>query len=89
MRYLLVTYSRKPAGQIDEEVGFTTSVKTRDLQTCSVIMDYKDQKVIKCVIEGSIVPTSFEQLNEYYKKVYPNVIEQLELVNDPRFNKKK
>jgi len=89
MRYLLVTYSRKPAGQIDEEVGFSNTVKTRDLQTCNVIMDYKRERVVKCVIEGSMVPTSFEKLTEYYKQVYPNVIEQLELANDPRFQKKK
>lgn len=88
MRYLLVTYKRKPGGQIDEEVGFTTSIKMRDLQCCNVIMDYKEQKVIKCVIEYNMVPTTFESLTEYYKRAYPNVIEQLELTNNQRFEKK-
>ena len=89
MRYLLITYKRKPAGQIDEEVGFTTSIKKRDLQNCSVIMDFKDQRVVKCVVDGRIVPTSYEKLHEYYGRVYPSVIEQLQLANDPRFDEKK
>jgi hypothetical protein len=43
-------------------------------------MDYKLQKVIKCVIESKIVPTTFERMNEYYKEVYPSLITQLEKV---------
>ncbi len=35
-------------------------------------------KVIKCVIEGKKVDTDFDRMNEYYKKVYTNLIEQLE-----------
>lgn len=88
MRYLLVTYKRKPAGQIDEEVGFTTSLKTRDLQSCNVIIDYKEQKIIKCVVEGNMIPTTFESLTEYYRRAYPTVIEQLELATSARFEKK-
>jgi hypothetical protein len=88
MRYLLLTFYRKPAGQIDEERRVAPVLKSRDLQQCSVIMDYRDEKVIKCVIEGKMVPTSFEQLNEYYKKIYPEAIEQLELINHKRFEKK-
>jgi hypothetical protein len=52
-------------------------------------MDYKRERVVKCVIEGSMVPTTFESLTEYYKRVYPNVVEQLQLANDPRFDEKK
>jgi hypothetical protein len=40
------------------------------------------------VIEGKMVPTSFEKLNEYYKKIYPEAVEQLELINHKRFEKK-
>ena len=80
MRYLLITYLRQPGGQIDEQVGFTKSLKPRDLQMCNVILDYKERKVKKCVIEGKIVPTTFENLSEYYKDVYPSLVEQLEKV---------
>lgn len=80
MRYLLITFSRQPNGQIDEQVGFSKNVKPKDLQTCNVILDYKERKVNKCVIEGKIVPTDFDKMNEYYKQVYPELIEQMEKI---------
>ena len=80
MRYWLITYLRQPGGQIDEQAGISKRVKTSDLQSCNVIMDYKERKVIKCVIEGKIVPTDFDRLNEYYKEVYPELINQIEKV---------
>ena len=78
MRYLLITFMRKPGGQIDELVAVSKKVKPADLQTCNVIIDYAKKKVDKCVIEGKRVDTDFEKMNEYYKKVYTNLIEQLE-----------
>ena len=78
MRYLLITFMRKPGGQIDELVTVSKRVKPADLQTCNVIIDYAKKKVDKCVIEGKVVETDFEKMNEYYKKVYTNLIEQLE-----------
>jgi hypothetical protein len=78
MRYLMITFIRKPGGQIDEQVQVAKRVRTSDSQTCNVIIDFAKQKVEKCVIEGKVVPTTFENMVEYYKKVYPNLIEQLE-----------
>ena len=78
MRYLLITFLRKPGGQIDEQVAVAKKVKPADLQTCNVIIDYADKKVSKCVIEGKVVDTSFEKMHEYYTQVYPNLISQLE-----------
>lgn len=78
MRYLLITFIRQPSGRIDEQAGFSKSIKSADLGQCNVILDYQEQKVVKCVIEGKVVPTSFESMHEYYKKVYPNVISQME-----------
>lgn len=78
MRYLLITFFRKPGGQIDEQVAVAKKVKTADLQTCNVILDYGTKQVQKCVIEGKAVETDFEKMNTYYKEVYPNLIEQLE-----------
>lgn len=81
MRFLQVTYIRKPNGQIDEQVGFSAKLKSKDLQTTSVIVDFKESKVVKCVIEGKIVPTDFQKLVEYYRQHYPELIEQLEKNN--------
>ncbi len=78
MRYLLIQFVRKPGGQIDEQVTVSKKVKTSDLQTMNVILDYAKKKVDKCVIEGKALQREWENMHEYYKKVYPNLIEQLE-----------
>ena len=78
MRYLLITYVRKPNGQIDEQVGFSKRLRNSDLQTCNVILDYQDLKVLKCVIEGKRLERDFGPMHEYYKKAYPNLMEQIE-----------
>jgi hypothetical protein len=78
MRYLLITYLRKPNGQIDEQVAVAKKVKVTDIQMCNVIIDYAKQKVEKCVIEGNKVDTDFEKMNEYYKRIYPSLVAQLE-----------
>jgi len=46
-----------------------------------VILDYSKKKIDKCVIEGSIVDTDWDRMNEYYKRVYPTLIDQLEKNN--------
>ena len=78
MRYMLLTFLRKPGGQIDEVLKVSKKIKNTDLSTCNIIMDYADKKVEKCVIEGKKLDTSFDQLHEYYKKIYPALVEQLE-----------
>jgi phosphopantetheine adenylyltransferase len=78
MRYLLITYLRKPNGQIDEQVAVAKKVKVTDIQMCNVIIDYAKKKVEKCVIEGNKVDTDFEKMNEYYKRIYPSLVAQLE-----------
>ena len=78
MRYLLITFMRKPGGQIDEAVAVSKKIKPADLQTCNVIIDYAAKKVEKCVIEGKVVDTDFDRMDTYYKQVYPNLIAQLE-----------
>ena len=78
MRYLLITFVRKPGGQIDELVAVAKRIKPADLQTCNVIIDYAAKKVQKCVVEGKVVDTDFERMDTYYKQVYPNLIAQLE-----------
>lgn len=87
MRYLLVTFFRKAGGQIDEQVSVSKRVKPADDQTCNVILDYASKRVHKCVIEGKVVDTDWEKMNGYYKKIYPNLVEQLEK-NNANFVKK-
>lgn len=78
MRYLLITFMRKPNGQIDEQVAVAKKVKPSDYQTCNVILDYAQKKVDKCVIEGKALDREWTMMHEYYVKIYPNLIAQLE-----------
>jgi hypothetical protein len=78
MRYFLVTFFRKPGGQIDEQVQMSNRVRTSDWSTCNVIMDFHEKKVEKCVIEGNRLDTTFDRMVDYYRKIYPTLIEQLE-----------
>ena len=78
MRYLLITFMRKPGGQIDEQVAVSKKVKPSDLQTCNVILDYAKKKVDKCVIEGKTLDREWDKMHEYYLRIYPNLIAQLE-----------
>ena len=78
MRYLLITFMRKPGGQIDEQVTVSKKVKPSDLQTCNVILDYAKKKVDKCVIEGKALDRDWIMMHDYYVRIYPNLIAQLE-----------
>lgn len=78
MRYLLVSFLRKRAGQIDEMVSVTKRVRTSDMNSANVILDFADKKVIKSVIEGKQHDAEFDKLRDYYAKIYPKLVEQLE-----------
>jgi len=78
MRYLLITFMRKPNGQIDEQVAVSKKVKPSDYQTCNVILDYANKKIDKCVIEGKALDREWDKMHEYYVRIYPNLIAQLE-----------
>lgn len=78
MRYLMISFLRKRAGQIDEMVSVTKRVRTSDMNNANVILDFADKKVVKCIIEGKEHDTTFEKMREYYVKIYPNLVEQLE-----------
>jgi hypothetical protein len=81
---MLIKFFRKPGGQIDEQVGFSKKVRLIDEQTCNVILDYKERKVLKCVIEGKVTPTTFEKMDEYYREIYPQLVQELVKINTPK-----
>jgi hypothetical protein len=78
MRFLLITFYRKSGGQIDEQVTVSKKVKKSDNQTCNVILDFAEKKVQRCIIEGKVVDTDWVRLVDYYRNIYPQLIEQLE-----------
>lgn len=78
MRYLLITFYRKPGGQIDEQARFVKRVRNSDVSMSNIIMDYGLRKIEKCVVEGNKLNKSFDELHDYYKKIYPQMVNQLE-----------
>lgn len=77
MRYLILTYIRKPNGQIDEAMEVSKRLRTRDIQCANVILDFKHQYVEKCSMDGVVVPKDWDRIVSYYYQHYPNVIERL------------
>ena len=59
-------------------VSTAKRVRTSDMDNANVILDFADNKVVKCLIEGKPHPTDFDKMRDYYNRVYPNLIEQLE-----------
>lgn len=74
----MISFLRKRAGQIDEMVSVTKRVRTSDMTNANVILDFADKKVVKCIIEGKEHDTTFEKMREYYLRIYPKLVEQLE-----------
>ena len=78
MRYFVITYVRKANGQIDEQCEVTKRLKERDLTTANVILDFKEKKIEKCLIEGQVLTMEWDKAYDYYKRAYPAIIERLE-----------
>ena len=77
MRYLLITYYLKSDGKIDETTEVSKNLKTRDIQTCNVILDFKKLEVVKAHMNGVTVPKDFNKIVEYYIQHYENIIDRL------------
>jgi hypothetical protein len=77
MRYLALTYYTKPDGKIDESMAVSKNIKTRDLQTASVILDFKKLQVVKCSMNGVQVPKDWDRIVTYYHQHYASIIERL------------
>lgn len=77
MRYLVLTYYTKPDGKVDEAMTVTKNLKTRDLQTANVILDFRKLEVVKCSMGGVAVERNFNRIVEYYYQHYENVISRL------------
>jgi hypothetical protein len=67
----------KASGQTDEVMTVATRLKTSDIQTASVILDFKLLRVEKCSMGGVQVPRDFNRIVEYYMKHYESTITRL------------
>lgn len=64
-RYMIVTYYQKPNGKWDEVTEFQKRIKDKHLQSAKVILDLKDQKVVK---NGLNPEADFDIMLEFYKR---------------------
>lgn len=77
MRYLVITYYKKANGQTDEVMAVTKNLKARDIQTATVILDFKKLEVTKASMGGLNVPKNFDNIVSYYMQHYENIITRL------------
>jgi hypothetical protein len=77
MRYLFLTYYTKPDGKIDESMQLSNRIRTRDWQTVNVILDFKDQTILKCSMGKVVVPRDWDRVVSYYYQYYSSTIERL------------
>lgn len=77
MRYLLLTYYRKPTGKIDEAMTVSNRLKKQDLQVANVILDFKTLSVIKCSLDSVVVAKDWDRIVSYYYQHYAATIERL------------
>lgn len=81
MRYFLASYYQKPGGKYNESVKVDTKVRIKDLQAASVIIDYKERKIVKSSFRGELGADKshdFNTINNFYKQHYSSLISQLE-----------
>lgn len=89
MRYLILTYYRKPNGKIDETMALARNLKPRDHSTANVILDFRKLEVVKCTMNGVNVPRDFNRIVEYYMQFYESTINRLFTENGYQIDYKK
>jgi hypothetical protein len=77
MRYLILTYYTQASGKIDEHMTVCNSIKTKDWQTANVILDFKEQKVLKAHTKDTAIPKDWDRIVSYYYPFYTNIMERL------------
>ena len=65
-RYMIVSYIQKPNGKWDELTEFKNNLRMKHIQTAKVILDFKDQKVVK---NGLNPEAGFDDMLEFYKRM--------------------
>jgi len=68
---------KRANGQMDEVLTLDQRLKNRDLQSASVILDFRDLRVIKASMDGTTVPKDWDKIVSFYYQHYANVIDRL------------
>jgi hypothetical protein len=75
---MIINYYRKPSGQMDEVVAVAKRIRSRDIQSAAVILDFETRTVVKCSMDGVVVPKDWQRIRDFYHQHYSQVIEDLE-----------
>ena len=86
MRYLIINYYRKPSGQMDEVVTVARRTRMRDIQSAAVILDFQTRSVVKCSMDGVVVPKDWNRIRDFYHQHYSQVIVDLEKRHSEKSN---
>ena len=81
MRYFLITFIKRPNGQVDEETQTVNRLKNKDLISANVILDFKDETIIKCRMTEGNIPVDWNTVVGYYSKHYGDTFAQLVRAN--------
>jgi hypothetical protein len=71
-------YIKTPDGQVDEATTLTKSLKRKDLASSSVILDFKEKKIIKASFSGTLAEKNWDKIRDFYYEYYPKYIDLLE-----------
>jgi hypothetical protein len=73
----VLTYVKRPDGKIDEMMTVVKNLRNRDIQTGSVVLDFKLCQVVKASMGEKTVPKDWDRVVGYYYQHYANIIERL------------
>lgn len=76
MKYFCITYYRQPDGRYNESTQVLNRLKTKDYQNHSVILDFANQQIVKCCVNGTVIKDWNTVIN-YYEKFYRDIFQQL------------
>ena len=63
---------------MDESVAISRNIRRNDLATASVILDFKEQAVVKASFGGQLAEKNWTAVRDYYHKFYPKYIDPIE-----------
>ena len=82
----MLTYFYQANGKIDEGMTVATRVRTKDWQTASVILDFKELKVLKASLRDTTISKDWDRIVGYYYPFYPAIMERLLRENGHELN---
>lgn len=79
MRYFVVEYLRAHGGKYNEQASVHKKLKDKYLSTATVILDFKDRKIVKLRVSPTAGERDFDHIVDLYRNHgYAEVIEKIE-----------